>query len=110
MRPGAEAGHRAKIFLRGQCEPVKPDAKEALVECRYRLVRCAQNIFVTNRTRRSNVPRVLAPFLQEIWVTLRLLNDQVDSPVLDLCPFIFGWSCNGLPRVLRTKWSDLQKI
>ena len=97
MRFGAEFGHRSKVFLFGGCEAIEAHSKEALVEGGHRFIGGVYNVFVTNRTGRREVPRMFAPFLKEVRISLRFGDDQVNGWIIEEDAFIFGWPYDRFP-------------
>src|SRR5208337_4121643 len=70
MRASSEVGHRSEIFFFAGRETIKANAKEALIESRYCLVRCMDDILPIDGALRRGVPGMLAPFLQKVRIAL----------------------------------------
>ena len=82
VRAGAELCHGPHVlFLRG-CEPIKPDQKETLVKSGSRQLRRYGNIGSRDWRTFGDIPSVLAPFLQEVRIAARLVNDGVKGVVI----------------------------
>ncbi len=84
VRPWPEFGHCAQVALLDGGQAVEPDAKEALIERCDSRCRSPVDIGERDRRRVSRVPRVLAPFLDEIWISVRLVDETFDGRRCDL--------------------------
>src|SRR3972149_8481296 len=84
MRPRTELGHRSQVFFLDGRKSVESHPEETFVERSDGFLRRSANILARDRRLGCYIPRMLAPFLQKIRVTVRLLHDSLQSIFPDL--------------------------
>ena len=78
VRAGTEFRHRAQVALLRRRQPIEAHAEEALVERRNGGRRRTLDVVERDRRCSRRVPRMLAPFLQEVGIAVRVL-ERIDS-------------------------------
>ena len=83
VRAGAEFGHCPQVFFLSRCESIESDTEKTFIKCCNRGLRASFNIFAGDWRFIGRVPRMFAPLLQEIRISLSLLQDQFQRIVVD---------------------------
>jgi hypothetical protein len=106
LRTGAEFRHGVKILLLEHCQPVKSNPKEVGIQVGDDAWRRTLDVSAQDRALGRGIPNVEAPFLDEVWVTLRTQKYLLDGVVLVLDVLVLRWLYKCLARGLRCKLSN----
>src|SRR5580700_9452176 len=71
MRSWTERRHRNEVFALARCQPIEPYEKEVLVKLVTNSRRSAFDVIGRDRTLWRDIPDVVTPFLEEVWIPMR---------------------------------------
>src|ERR1035437_5596943 len=83
--------HATKIFLLKQCQTVESHSEEVGIQMGNDARRGLLNMSALNGACRCRVPDVEAPFLNEVRISLRHMQNFLDCVVVEISAFVPRW-------------------